>query len=251
MSHDKISVVTLSKYGHITQSGLQTTSPTSQIPEANGVSKATKNKKRKHAKLQNQPNPRRPKKTICISYKDSLLPFSEQYANVPPNIFDEYGINRGVPTITFKNRLRQLTSAWALLFLLKKGYRVYIQRSDGKLYPCIYDMDTPLLRNMLLEYGHQYPSATICADADVQHGDRSHITTGTSVASGNIVILSKKYKQYKQDPNTMDALISALDSYNDNEKVSGTYKYNCFGHDFWVWWIEHCHWQFCSYNSMF
>jgi hypothetical protein len=99
MSHDKISVVTLSKYGHITQSGLRTTSPTSQIPEANGVGKATKNKKRKHAKLQNQPNPRRPKKTVCISYKDSLLPFSERYANVTPNIFDEYGINRGVPII--------------------------------------------------------------------------------------------------------------------------------------------------------
>jgi hypothetical protein len=109
---------------------------------------------------------------------------------------------------------------------LKKGYRVYIRRSDGKLYPCIYDIDTPLLRNMLLKYGHRYPSATICAGADVQHGDRSHIPIGTSVASGNIVILSKKYEQ---DPNTMDALISALDSYNDNEKVSGTYRYNCFG----------------------
>jgi hypothetical protein len=211
-SHDKISVLTISKYGNVPHAACRGDGKrkvsTNDVAIISDNTKAEKTKRLRCARLA------KTKRMLSHLYKNLLLKFSERYPNIPPKLFDEYKIDRGVPTILIKDRVRQLTTARAMLCLLKNGYRVYIRRADGNIYPCIYDMNSPSSRNILLNYGHRYPSSTICADADVRHKDRSHVPIGTSMSSGNIIILSRKYKQA---PKKIDALILALNAYNTKE----------------------------------
>jgi hypothetical protein len=71
----------------------------------------------------------------------------------------------------------------------------------------------PSSGKMFLQYGHRYPSSIVTANADLEHKDRSHVPIGTSVSSGNIVVLTRKYKQ---DHQKIDELLSALNTYNTN-----------------------------------
>jgi hypothetical protein len=104
--------------------------------------------------------------------------------------------------ITFNDRVRQLTSTPALLCLLRRGYKVYIRRSDKKLYPYLYE------NNGFLKLGHRYPIHSICADAKLSHSDRAHAPLSTSDEAENIIVLTQKYKQC---PAKMNALLDALD----------------------------------------
>jgi hypothetical protein len=135
----------------------------------------------------------------------------EYYPNVPNEIFDTYNIKRYMPTIAFRDRVRQLTTGPALLFFLRNGYRVYIKRSDGKLYPCLYETNDIGNLHVLLNYGKRYPAADICADARLLHKDRVHAPIHTSEFSGNIIVLTQKYKQR---PDMINAVLDSLNKYN-------------------------------------
>jgi hypothetical protein len=144
----------------------------------------------------------------------STLAYTECYPNVPINIYDRYGIVRFSPKIIFQDRIRLLTSGPALLCFLRMGYKVYVRKSDGNLYPCLYEINDGHTRHGLLEYGHRFPAMAICADAKLLHKDRVHVPIQSSELSGNIIVLTHKYKQC---PIKMNAILSALDEYNSKE----------------------------------
>jgi hypothetical protein len=134
------------------------------------------------------------------------LGYEELYPNVPPAVYDEYDIDKFVPSITIKDRVRQLTTGSALLCLLCNHYKVYIRKSDKKLYPCLYEIN-----NQVLHYGHRYHMNSVCGDAKLNHNHRTHAPVSTSENAANIVVLTKRYKQC---PKKIDALTNSLDKYN-------------------------------------
>jgi hypothetical protein len=146
------------------------------------------------------------------TFRFSTLKYTECYPNVTNQIYDTYNIKRYMPQISVKDRVRQLTTSPALLCLLRRGYKVYIKQSDGKLYPCLYETISDD-GYKLLTYGHRYPSASVCADAGLKHKDRVHVPIHSSELSQNIIILTHRYKQC---PNKIDAVITALNRYNND-----------------------------------
>jgi hypothetical protein len=145
------------------------------------------------------------------------LDFPECYPSVSPKIFDTYGMVRYHPKMVFEDRVRLLTTGPALLCFLRLGYKVYVKRSDGNVYPCLYEINDGKTKHGLLEYGHRFSTSAICADAGVRHKRRVHCPISTSDSSANIIILTHKYKQC---PTRIDAIISALDNYNEKEYAS-------------------------------
>jgi hypothetical protein len=138
----------------------------------------------------------------------ALLNIPETYPNMPQQKYDSYGIRLPSPQIAFRDLVQQLTTGPALRCFLRKGYKVYIRRSDDKLYPCLYEMDNDENQHGLLTYGHRYPLSAVCADACLKHKHRVHAPISTSEFSGNIVVLSQRYKQC---PAKIDELVVALD----------------------------------------
>jgi hypothetical protein len=128
------------------------------------------------------------------------------YPNIPHAVYDQYEIEKFVPTITIKDRVRQLTTGSALLCLLRNHYKVYVRKSDNNLYPCLYEID-----EQLLDYGQRYPMNFVCSDAKLVHNHRTHAPISTSETSANVVVLTKRYKQC---PIKIDALTDSLDKYN-------------------------------------
>jgi hypothetical protein len=151
-----------------------------------------------------------------ISLHFNTMKYLECYPNVPKQIYDTYNMNRYMPQISFEDRVRQLTTGPALLCFLRRGYKVYIKQSDGNLYPCLYEMKGGN-DHKLLTYGRRYPSASVCADARLLHKDRVHAPIHTSELSGNIIILTHKYKQC---PTKIDAILVAPDRYNDTSPIN-------------------------------
>jgi hypothetical protein len=146
------------------------------------------------------------------SHKWTLTFLEELYPNVPSKLYDEYDTLPFVPKIAFKDRVRQLTTWPALLFLLRAHYKVYIRKSDGQLYPCLYEID-----DHLLTHGQRYTMSHVCRDAQLGHNDRAHVPISTVVTSANVIVLTKRYKQC---PSKIDALINAFEQ---NNPTYGTY----------------------------
>jgi hypothetical protein len=201
-SYDKVSVVTLSKYGNqsILSSGRK---DKRTLKDTLAYNKGQQSKRKRTNAVINASHASNPEKIVRTERFN--LPFKECYPNVPTEIYDTYEIKRSLPKIALKNRVRQLTTARAILCFLKNGYKVFVCRSNGQVYPCLYEIG-----GRLLKYGEKYPMAIVCADAGLTHSDRSHVPIGIAENSGNIVILSKKYKQ---NPLKIDALLAALESY--------------------------------------
>jgi hypothetical protein len=145
------------------------------------------------------------------------LGYTECYPNAPGNIYDSYGIVRYLPKILLEDRVRLLTTGPALLCFLRLGYKVYVRKSDGNLYPCLYEINDGETTHGLLEYGHRFPATAICADAKLLHKERVHAPIQSSDLSGNIIVLTHKYKQC---PRKMDAILISLDEYNQKERYN-------------------------------
>jgi hypothetical protein len=133
------------------------------------------------------------------------------YPNIPKNVWCEYNIPSVTIRLKFKDRVKQLTNGTALLCFLRKGYKVYVRRSDKKLYPCIYEDSN----GSFMKYGFRYPIESICADAKISHTDRYHPPLSMSNKAANIVVLTQKYKQC---PPKIDALLQSLDMFNTTKK---------------------------------
>jgi hypothetical protein len=80
------------------------------------------------------------------------------YPNIPKNLWCKYNIPSVTIRFKFNDRINQLTTGSALLCLLRNGYKVFVRRSDNKLYPCLYDVrnqennnQTYLLETMVIE----------------------------------------------------------------------------------------------------
>jgi hypothetical protein len=194
----------------------------------NGTTYSSKNKRR-HLDKDTPPEDGQTSVSCAINQdRDAMINFGkmnymECYPNVPNGIYDTYNIDRYMPQIAFEDHVRQLTTGPALLCLLRRGYKVYIKQSDGNLYPCLYE--TSENHHGLLTYGRRYPSATVCANARLLHRDRVHAPIHTSELSGNIIILTHKYKHC---PAKIDAVIAALNNYNDTSHVDDAFDFGDF-----------------------
>jgi hypothetical protein len=146
-----------------------------------------------------------------------LLNYTECYPSVPPKIFETYGIVQYSPKMVFEDRVGLLTTGPALLCFMGLGYKVYVKRSDGNVYPCLHEINDGKTKHGLLEYGHRFPTSAICADAGLRHKRRVHCPINTSDLSANITILTHKYKQCLA---RINAILAALDDYNEKENAS-------------------------------
>jgi hypothetical protein len=221
-SYDKVSTIQLSQHGSVQPTPNSRTlrkSPLGRVVPTIDESAEEQPTTPKNGQKRNNHDENKNEKHLS-QYKKTLLAFPERYPNIPPEIFDEYEISRGFPTIKFQNLIRQLTNAWALLCFLRNGYKVFIRRADGKLYPCLYEFNSTISSSggTLLKYGQMYSANKVCVDANLHHKDRSHVPVGTKVSSGNIVILTRKYKQ---DTKKIDAYLSALDRFDIIDDVNG------------------------------
>jgi hypothetical protein len=162
------------------------------IAESKNSAKKIRDKQEDYKESPQPPSP------TCINLIDI-------YPNIPKNIWSNYNIPAVTIRISFKDRVHQLTTGPALLCLLRRGYKIYIRRSDKQLYPCLYENN-----NGFLKYGHRFPIESICADAKLSHTDRTHAPLSTSDEAENIIVLTQKYKQ---SPAKMDTLLDALDLY--------------------------------------
>jgi hypothetical protein len=134
---------------------------------------------------------------------------SDRYRQLPADTFHSLSRFDRVCDIQCAGSLAQeLSRAFATQYLFKKGYRIQIQEDNGLVVPILHSVpkrnnEPNMVRKGTPERclpipGKHFYLPAICAEANLNHGPRSHPIHSSSEGSQPIIVISNGYKNKRR-----------------------------------------------------